>query len=100
LSILVDIATKQPRFFVNRSATIWNAMKQISQHQSLDDEVRQKALEFLISICEAAPNMVSSKTEFIKGISELCFQLMVEQEETDIDAWNQEVKIITSLITF
>jgi len=91
LTIMVEISLNQPRFFINHMSEITDAMKQISKAQNLDDTVRQFALEFLICLCESSPGMTSNKPEFIKTILELCFQLMIEIEDMDIQEWNNEV---------
>jgi len=95
LGTMAEIAAHQPRFYVRHLKQIQKMMHIIAKQQNCDDDVRQKALELLVKICESCPALVSNDQDYIETILMLCFQLMVEMDDLKLNEWNEEALSVT-----
>lgn len=86
IQIMVDISTEQPTFFRNHLNDLLAAMTQIGQTQKLEDDTRQLALEFLVTVSENASGMVRKNRPFIENSLKLCLLMMLDIQ--DDPKWN------------
>jgi hypothetical protein len=94
LEVLVDVADHQTdgakahaTFFRPHLVPMVQAMLTWAGNKTLDDGLRQTAVELLIVFAEKAPTTCRKLPDnsFMKGILPLCFSMMLEIEEKDDD---------------
>lgn len=87
IEYLVEVAAIQPLFFKSSLDDIVGAMLVIAQSEPLDFATRSIALEFMCTMCEAAPVLCRRCTALTSGIIPCLFSIIFEQsaeiEEND-----------------
>ncbi|TMW60449.1 hypothetical protein Poli38472_000491 [Pythium oligandrum] len=83
LSSLVQLAEVHATFFRTALEEVARAMLFIVSTQSLDDETRELALEFLLSLCENAGGMVRKAPVIVQSLVPLAIQLQCEVEDDE-----------------
>jgi len=87
LQVLVDVAADKAKFFRAHIDAITELMKQIGSTEEMDGDVRQLALEVLVSIIEKEPSMVRKNKVFIEVVIDVSLRLMMMMDD-DKDEWN------------
>ena len=88
IEYLVEIATIQPLFFKSVLEEIIQAMFQISGSVPLDFSTRSVALEFILTICEAAPALARKCNAITQNIIALLYSMLFEsQGEINEGVW-------------
>ena len=92
LEILVEIAETHPRFFSSHVGNVVEAMLVMSRTTQFDDNVRQLAVEVLLTIAEKAASMCRKMpgNSFVKNLLPVCFQMMLELEEDNAEWENSD----------
>ena len=87
--MLVDIATQQPGFVRNTIDQFLTMMTKIGYSDRIDEQVRNLALEFLMSLADGDPQMVRGSDEFMKNSFELPVYVMLKSIDDDPD-WGKD----------
>jgi hypothetical protein len=77
LEMFVELVEVEPLFFKPSLQTLINAMFQIAQATSLEDETRRYALEVMVSLSESKPVMMKKQPDFVKNMVWLLLSWMV-----------------------
>ena len=85
IGMFVELAESEPLFFRPVIGNFCELMAKIITTQSLDDNTRQVALEFLVTICETKPGMMRKIPNFVPSLMNICMALLLEVE--DDNAW-------------
>ena len=77
-----ELAEIEPIFFKPYFADVYAALKPIIAHQDFANaNIRQQPLEFVVTLVERKPNLVSKNTELLKDILEQVFKLMIDIDQ-------------------
>lgn len=87
VEIFVELAEIDPTFLRPHLAMTINAMLQISTHTGLEDETKNLALEFLVTLAENKPSMIRKYPKFLESVLPIVLNMMTQLDEDIID-WN------------
>lgn len=83
-----ELAEIEPIFFKPYFADVYAALKPIVAHQDFANaNIRQQPLEFVVTLVERKPNLVSKNTELLKDILEQIFKLMIDIDSDIEQEW-------------
>lgn len=77
----IDIADTQHHFFRQCSGQVIEAMFTIASTESLQQNIRHLAIEFMITLSESSPATVKRLPHFIDNVFPLCMGMMLDIEE-------------------
>jgi len=92
LENLVNLTEHDPGFFKPAIVPVVNAMVNICSATQLEDPTRQLALEFLISIAENKPKMCTNVEGFVKNVTYILFQWMLDMPDVPLQEWNKQAE--------
>eukprot|EP00741_Cyanophora_paradoxa_P006672 tig00001030_g6453.t1 len=91
LEQFVEIVDYNPQFFKKQLPQVLQAMLMITTTETLEDDTRHLALEFILSLAEKAPGMCrkfqAGGQSFTQLVLPVCMKFMLDIE--DDEAWNK-----------
>ncbi|KAK7826615.1 importin-5 [Quercus suber] len=89
LELLIELAGTEPRFLRRQLVDVVGSMLQISEAESLEENTRHLAIEFVITLAEArerAPGMMRKLPQFIRRLFAVLMNMLLDVE--DDPAWH------------
>jgi len=87
IKLFVELGEMDPLFLKPYIEQITNAMMMIASAQQLEDNTRQVAVEFLLTLAENKPGMVRKIPKYLDTLIPIIIHMMLQVE--DDDQWNQ-----------
>jgi len=87
IELFVDLAELDPTFLRPHLVTVITAMITIATTTTLEDNTRQSAMEFLVTLAENRPGMLRKLPKFLETLVPVVLNFMLELE--DDPEWNQ-----------
>ncbi|KAK9986830.1 hypothetical protein SO802_031781 [Lithocarpus litseifolius] len=89
LELLIELAGTEPRFLRRQLVDVVGSMLQIAEAESLEENTRHLAIEFVITLAEArerAPGMMRKLPQFIQRLFAVLMNMLLDVE--DDPAWH------------
>lgn len=89
LELLIELAGTEPRFLRRQLVDVVGSMLQISEAESLEENTRHLAIEFVITLAEArerAPGMMRKLPQFIQRLFAVLMNMLLDVD--DDPAWH------------
>lgn len=83
IGMLVELAESEPLFFRPAIGNFCELMAKVITTQTLEDNTRQYALEFLVTLCEVKPGMMRKVPNFINSLFNICMAMLLEMEDDE-----------------
>ncbi len=80
IGMFVELAEVDPLFFRPVIGPFCELSAKIMTTQTLEDNTRQVALEFLVTLCESKPGMMRKVPNFIPSLVNMCLAMLLELE--------------------
>eukprot|EP00735_Rhodelphis_limneticus_P008844 TRINITY_DN2321_c0_g1::TRINITY_DN2321_c0_g1_i1::g.20738::m.20738 TRINITY_DN2321_c0_g1::TRINITY_DN2321_c0_g1_i1::g.20738 ORF type:complete len:1078 (+),score=394.95,sp/Q8BKC5/IPO5_MOUSE/35.22/0.0,HEAT/PF02985.17/3.9e+03,HEAT/PF02985.17/7.7,HEAT/PF02985.17/2.6e+03,HEAT/PF02985.17/4.8e+03,HEAT/PF02985.17/0.24,HEAT/PF02985.17/6e-06,HEAT/PF02985.17/0.067,HEAT/PF02985.17/3.5e+02,HEAT/PF02985.17/1.7,HEAT/PF02985.17/0.053,HEAT/PF02985.17/6e+02,HEAT_2/PF13646.1/1.2e+02,HEAT_2/PF13646.1/14,HEAT_2/PF13646. len=87
LQLLIGVADETPKFFRRSLQQLLQISVHIASTDSLEDGIRQLAMELLLTFTEKAPKMCRSVSDFTPSVVQVALKMMLELEDTP--EWHQ-----------
>jgi hypothetical protein len=80
IGMFVELAEVDPLFFRPVIGPFCELFAKVLTTQTLEDNTRQVALEFLVTLCESKPGMMRKVPNFIPSLVNMCLAMLLELE--------------------
>lgn len=82
------IADAEPKFFKNHFGDLFQIFNQIiTKSDTLSSTIRQQPIEFLTTVAERQPSLLLNNEEYLKGMLDTTFKLMIDIDAEIDDTW-------------
>eukprot|EP00871_Galdieria_phlegrea_P002659 jgi/Galph1/3394/GphlegSOOS_G2049.1 len=81
LESLVEVTDSESKYFKKFVAPYGEFMAKLASESSLDEGIRQEALEFLVSISEKLPNVCKKTRNFVSNVFQVSLSMMLELDD-------------------
>ncbi|KAJ2401332.1 importin subunit beta-3 [Coemansia sp. RSA 2559] len=83
VSALIEAADEAPKLFSAVLGSLITFTTEIGKNSDLDNTTRQRALELLVTLAEAAPGMCRKNTQFCQAVVPVCMEMMSSIEDSE-----------------
>ncbi|GJQ14176.1 hypothetical protein GpartN1_g5967.t1 [Galdieria partita] len=81
LESLVEVADSEPKYFKRVIAQYCDFLTKLAGEINMEEDIRQEALEFLVTICEKLPSLSKKTRNFVPELFRVSLSMMLELED-------------------